>query len=58
MKNTKDKVAGKAKETEGKITGDKAREAQGKGQNLFGKAKEKLDEAADTIKEKIDQHKD
>jgi uncharacterized protein YjbJ (UPF0337 family) len=39
MKNTKDKVAGKAKETEGKITGDKAREAQGKGQNLLVRLK-------------------
>ena len=35
----KDEVVGKIKETEGKLTDDKVREAQGKGQGLGGKAK-------------------
>lgn len=37
--NAKDKIAGKAKELEGKITGDKAREVEGKTQNVKGEAK-------------------
>lgn len=45
--NAKDKVAGKAKEVEGKVTGDKSREAQG----LFGKAKDKLSDAAEAVKD-------
>ena len=40
--STKDKVSGKAKEVEGKVTNDKAREAEGKGQGILGKAKDKL----------------
>ncbi|NRN94159.1 CsbD family protein [Lactobacillus helveticus] len=39
-KNAKDKVSGKAKEVEGKATGDKTREAQGKAEGLVGKAKD------------------
>ncbi len=35
----KDEVVGKIKETEGKLTDDKVREAQGKGQGLVGNAK-------------------
>lgn len=37
----KDKIIGKAKEVEGKITGDKTREAQGKAQQVKGKIKAK-----------------
>lgn len=37
----KDKVIGKAKEVEGKITGDKLREAEGKTQVAKGKVKAK-----------------
>lgn len=35
----KDKVAGKLKEVEGKVTGDKARELEGKAQQAKGKVK-------------------
>ena len=36
----KDQVAGKAKEVEGKVTGDETREVEGKVQGLLGKAKD------------------
>ncbi len=39
MAGTKDKLAGKAKQLEGKLTGDKAREAQGKDQEDRGRIK-------------------
>lgn len=38
----KDKVVGKAKEVEGKITGDKLREFEGKTQVTKGKVKAKI----------------
>lgn len=44
-KNLKDKVAGKAKEVEGKGTGDKAREVEGKAQKAAGKVGDKAKEA-------------
>ena len=34
--STKDKISGKAKEVEGKVTGDKARETQGKAEGILG----------------------
>lgn len=37
----KDKVVGKVKEVEGKVTGDKICEAQGKAQQAKGKIKDK-----------------
>lgn len=40
----KDKIIGKAKEVEGKITGDKTREAQGKAQQVKGKVKEDIED--------------
>lgn len=36
----KDEVVGKAKEVEGKVTGDDLRETEGKAQGLLGKAKD------------------
>jgi uncharacterized protein YjbJ (UPF0337 family) len=45
----KDKVTGKLKETEGKVTGDKTREYQGKNQKDYGKAKDKVREAKDKV---------
>lgn len=47
----KDKIIGKAKEVEGKITGDKSREAEGKAQKTKGKikAKAKAKEVKDDI---------
>lgn len=44
-----DKVKGKLKETEGKVTGDKDREAQGKNQKDWGKVKDKARDAKDKI---------
>ncbi|MCF1852074.1 CsbD family protein [Lactobacillus jensenii] len=44
-----DKLAGKAKEVEGKLTGDKAREAQGKAEGLLGKAKEKINDVKEDV---------
>ena len=44
---TFDKLAGKAKETLGKLTGDK--ETEGKLQDLEGKIAEKVDDAKDTV---------
>lgn len=52
--NAKDKVAGKAKEVEGKVTGDKAREAEGKAQGFFGKAKDKVSDATEAVKDKAE----
>ena len=40
-----DKVVGKLKEVEGKVTGDKLREAQGKAQRTKGKVKKDLTDA-------------
>lgn len=50
FENKKDQLAGKAKEVGGKVTGDKKLEAEGKSQGVLGKAKEKLDDAKDTVK--------
>ena len=52
--NAKDKVAGKAKEVEGKVTGDKSREAEGKAQSFFGKAKDKVVDATEAVKDKAE----
>lgn len=49
--NAKDKVAGKAKEVEGKVTGDKTRETEGKAQGLFADVKDKLSDAAEAVKD-------
>ncbi|MCI7455897.1 MAG: CsbD family protein [Actinomyces urogenitalis] len=46
---TFDKLAGKAKETLGKLTGDKETETEGKLQNLEGKIAEKVDDVKDTV---------
>ncbi|MGJ3989627.1 CsbD family protein [Lactiplantibacillus plantarum] len=54
----KDQLSGKAKEVEGKVTGDRAREAQGKTQSLMGKAKDKLADAEETVKGVVDEAKD
>ena len=44
-----DQLAGKAKETLGKVTGDKETETEGKLQNLEGKIAEKVDDVKDTV---------
>ena len=48
----KDQVAGKAKEVEGKVTGDETREVEGKVQGLLGKAA--AEDVVEDIKEKFD----
>jgi uncharacterized protein YjbJ (UPF0337 family) len=45
----KDKVTGKLKETEGKVTGDKDRESQGKNQKDWGKVKDKARDAKEKV---------
>ena len=50
MDDRADRVAGKAKETTGKVTGDRRLESEGKTQRSKGKIKEKLREATDTIR--------
>ena len=52
MAGTEDRVTGKAKELEGKATGDEVREGQGKAQGLLGKAKDKVSDAADSMRNK------
>lgn len=47
MSGEQDRVAGKAKELEGKITGDKARESEGTAQQAAGKVKRAIGDAAD-----------
>jgi uncharacterized protein YjbJ (UPF0337 family) len=42
-----DKVKGKAKETEGKLTGDQDREQQGQNQKDWGKVKDKVRDIKD-----------
>ncbi len=55
MAGTEDRVEGKGKELEGKATGDEAREAQGKGQGLLGKAKDKASDTADSLRGRNDE---
>lgn len=45
----KDKIIGKAKEVEGKLTGDKSREVEGKAQKTKGKVKAKAKKVKDDI---------
>ena len=45
----KDKIIGKAKEVEGKLTGDKSREVEGKAQKTKGKVKAKAKQVKDDI---------
>ena len=47
----KDKVIGKVKEVECKVTGDKAREVQGKAQQGKGKIKEKAKKLKDDLED-------
>ena len=47
---TFDRIAGKAKETTGKVTGSKETETEGKLQQAEGKVKEVAEDAKDAIK--------
>ena len=48
----KDRIEGKAKEWEGKVTGDESREAEGRIQGDVSKAKEKPKEMWEDLKDK------
>jgi uncharacterized protein YjbJ (UPF0337 family) len=48
----KDRIEGKAKELEGKVTADESREAEGRAQGKWGKTKEKADDAWEDLKDK------
>lgn len=48
----KDKVVGKLKEVEGKITNDKTLETEGKLQKAKGKAKDKATDLKETLEDK------
>ena len=49
----KDRIEGKAKELEGKVTGDESREAEGRAQGKLGETKEKADGAWEDLKDKV-----
>ena len=49
----KDRIEGKAKEIEGKVTGDESREAEGRAQGKWGETKEKADGAWEGVKDKV-----
>lgn len=48
-----DKLEGKAKEAEGKLTGDADREAEGKAQSAAGHAKDAAADAAGAAEKKL-----
>ena len=50
MAGTKDKLVGKAKQAQGKLTGRKAREAEGRDQEDIGRAKDTIRGVADRVK--------
>ncbi len=49
-----DRIEGKAKEYEGKLTDDESREAEGRAQGEWGEAKDKAGDAWDEAKDKAD----
>jgi uncharacterized protein YjbJ (UPF0337 family) len=53
-----DKVTGTAKEAEGKLTGDKSREAEGKLEKAKGDAKDALEHAKDAAGNLTDRARD
>jgi uncharacterized protein YjbJ (UPF0337 family) len=48
-----DRIEGKAKEVEGKILDDESREAEGRAQGKWGKAKDKADDVWEDVKDKV-----
>ena len=54
FENAKDKLSGQAKEGLGKVTGDKQTEAEGRIQQGKAEAKDKLQDARDTVKGAVD----
>lgn len=54
IKHTGEELAGKAKETAGKVTGDEELEAEGKGEQVSSDAKQ----AGDDVRDAVDDIKD
>ena len=54
FENAKDKLGGQAKEGLGKVTGDKQAETEGQAQQGKADAKDKLQDARDTVKGAVD----
>ena len=54
FENAKDKLGGQAKEGLGKLTGDKEAETEGQAQQGKADAKDKLQDARDTVKGAVD----
>ena len=54
FENAKDKLGGQAKEGLGKLTGDKQAETEGQTQQGKADAKDKLQDARDTVKGAVD----
>lgn len=54
----KDKVVGKMKEVEGKITNDKLREAEGKAQKKKGEVTDHVNKVKENIEKTIDKEVD
>ena len=48
-----DRIEGKAKEVEGKLTDDESREAEGRVQGKWGEAKDEASEAWEDTKDKV-----
>ena len=53
-----DKVKGKAKQAEGRVTGNKAREAEGVADELKGKAKGAFEEIKSDVKRGVRENED
>ena len=54
MSANKDELKGRAKEAVGDLTDDKDLQREGKVDKVVGTVKEKIDDAADKVKEKLD----
>ena len=54
MSANKDEMKGRAKEAVGDLTDDKDLQREGKVDKVVGTVKEKIDDAADKVKEKLD----
>ena len=52
---SKDEAEGRIKEAAGDLTGDKDLQREGKVDQAAGKAKEKVDDASDAVKDKLKQ---
>ena len=54
----KDRIEGKLKEAEGKLTGDEEREKEGQAQDAWGKTKDKADDAWESTKDAAESAKE